>query len=126
MTEDTAERLRRIEAKLDQCIVMNNENHILCSRILKELGDIRDAVPGEEGPAAARDAAVARIRREKDAVMAAIAALTSRAEALRNRASADGAADRPSADLASAESELAVLRDRLNELIGEQQEMLRG
>ena len=122
MTDGIDEGLRRIEAKLDQCIAINNENHMLCNRILQRLDAIVRTEPEADGPAA-EEAAILKARKDKAAAMAAIVSLSSRREALRNRLHQAGDDEKADirTDLDRLEAEISAMQNRLERIISDRQ-----
>lgn len=133
--EEILERLRRIEAKLDQCIAMGNENRMTCDKIMEEVVSIR-AGPGiceeaknilkEENDSESKKVKMIRIREEKELIMMKTSKLTAEKENLRKRYFKSD--DSEKADIAkkieSVDKEIEILQGELQKTIEYQQSLI--
>jgi hypothetical protein len=129
------ERLRRIEAKLDQCIAMGNENRMTCDKIMQEIMSIREG-PGiceeakntikEENDSESKKVKMIRIREEKELIMMKTSKLTAEKENLKKRyfKSDDSEKTNVAKEIESVDKEIETLREELQKIIERQQSLI--
>jgi chromosome segregation ATPase len=90
---DIEEKLRRIEAKLDQCIAMNNETRMMCDRILHEVMEMKAgpevkeenmAALEEEMETESRKVRIQRAREQKELLTEKISDVAREREKVKN------------------------------------------
>jgi hypothetical protein len=132
---DILEILRRIEAKLDQCIAMGNENRMTCDKIMQEVVSIREGpriceesknTLKEENDSESKKVKIIRIREEKELIMMKSSKLTAEKENLKKRYFKSD--DLKKADIAkeieSVDKEIETLQEELQKVIERQQSLI--
>ncbi len=129
------ERLRRIEAKLDQCIAMSNENRMTCDKIMQEVVSIREGPRiyeeaknnlKEENDSESKKVKIIRIREEKELIMMKTSKLTSERENLKKRYFKADDSDRINIakEIESVDKEIESLQKELQKIIERQQSLI--
>jgi hypothetical protein len=133
--EQILERLKRIEAKLDQCIAMNNETRMTCDRIMQEIMALK-AGPNitneikkdleEENRLESRKVKIQRAREEKELILDKISKLSRKKEILKNDYFKANISERPSItkEIDILEKELEGLQKELQKTIEYQQSVM--